>query len=147
MILMALIGQHKLPYLIECCLFWANEAPTELCFLAIWIGDWQANVEYLTIILNIRIIAIDATFAREIIGDITPDRCGITWERHMAQAISHRIVVIVFFVDGFFCGGGRRRCHSRFCIGPLVEQEWPFLNFYCKQSEISEYCIIVSRVQ
>lgn len=64
-------------YLTEHSLFRTDETPTEGILFAISVRYRQTDVEYLAVILHVRIITINFIIAREVISDVRAYRCRI----------------------------------------------------------------------
>lgn len=61
-------------YLVEDGFFGADEAPLEGLFLSVGELDRQTDVEQLTVVVNVGVVAVDARLAREGIRDVRADR-------------------------------------------------------------------------
>lgn len=67
-------------HLTEYGLLWTDKTPTIHGLLAIGIGNRKTNMEDLTVIGYVRIIAIGLLFTGECIGDVGTYECCITWQ-------------------------------------------------------------------
>jgi len=71
--------------LTEDRLLGADEAPAESVFPAICVGNWQAHVEDLAVVLHIRVVTIGLVGTREVIRDVRPDGGGIAGQGEGSQ--------------------------------------------------------------
>lgn len=59
--------------LVEDCLLWADKGPFENLFSAISQLDGVADVEELTLVVDVGVVAVDLAVARESVDDVVAD--------------------------------------------------------------------------
>ena len=66
--------------MVKYCVFGADEAPPEGLVAAVGVGYGKTYVEELTVVVDVRVVAVAAAFAAEGVADVEADGGGVAGE-------------------------------------------------------------------
>lgn len=72
-------------YLIENRLFWTYEAPPEHLTPAILVLHGQTDVEQLTVVVHVGVVAVSAALAAKRVADVVADAGGVAGQRQQLR--------------------------------------------------------------